>query len=62
MKIFTILLTAIVAISILAFWYQVYVQGQYYANAGLFFTILFGAVPIFVLAACLIIFKTIKKN
>ncbi|WP_316839766.1 hypothetical protein [Pedobacter gandavensis] len=61
MKITLYILIAIAAVSLISYWYQVYVAGRYYASAGLFFTIIGALIPIAVIYISFLLIKQIKK-
>lgn len=62
MKISLYILTVIIAISLINFWYQVYIAGKYYDSAGLFFTIIGALVPVAVIYLSYLLIKRIKNN
>ncbi len=50
-----------IAVSLINFWFQVYVAGKYYASAGLFFTAIVGLCPIVILYIAYLLIKRIKN-
>lgn len=62
MKAFLYLLTVTVAVCIITLWYQIYIVGNYYNNAGLFFIILVGVIPALVAFLSFKIIKFIKQS
>jgi len=61
MKILLYAFVAIIAICLINLWYQVYIVGQYYVNAGLFFTIMLGMAPLVVIYGSYLLIKYIKN-
>lgn len=62
MKITLYILIVILAVTLINFWYQVYVVGKYYASAGLFFTIVGALCPVVVICISYLLIKRIKNN
>ncbi|WP_316751319.1 hypothetical protein [Pedobacter gandavensis] len=62
MKITLYILITLIAVTLINFWYQVYVLGRYYASAGLFFTIIAGLFPLVVIYISYLLIKRIKNN
>jgi len=62
MKIIGILLVVIVALSLIGFWYQVFIMGNYYAHAGFLMVALGALVPVVILYGAYKIIQEIKSN
>ncbi|MFA4869749.1 MAG: hypothetical protein WC623_16210 [Pedobacter sp.] len=62
MKITLYILISVIAVSLINYWYQVYIVGRYYASAGLFFTTIGVLCPIAVIYISYLLIKRIKNN
>lgn len=62
MKITLYIIIVVIAIALINFWYQVYIVGQYYINAGLFLTILGGLVPVATIYIAYLLITKIKNS
>lgn len=62
MKMLFYVLIVVVAICLINFWYQIYILGQYYKSAGLFFTVIAALIPIVVVIISYKLINYIKNN